>query len=103
MEFLALVTTLDAISRTSKRRKKISLVAKLLREVEVHEIDSAALFLAGTIFPENEERVLNVSWNGLILSNRHYSMNPSPLNPSVTDSLRLPWLEERVRQRKNSY
>jgi DNA ligase-1 len=66
MEFLALVTTLDAISRTSKRRKKISLVAKLLREVEVHEIDSAALFLAGTIFPENEERVLNVSWNGLI-------------------------------------
>ncbi len=66
MEFLRLATTLDSVSNTSKKKEKISLVAKLLQEVEEDEISSTALFLAGKIFPEIEERVLNVSWSNLM-------------------------------------
>jgi DNA ligase-1 len=66
MEFLKLATTLDAVSKTTKKNEKISLVAKLLREVDIHDISSATLFLSGKIFPENDERVLNVSWKGLL-------------------------------------
>jgi DNA ligase-1 len=66
MEFLKLATTFDAVSKTTKKKEKISIVAKLLREVEVYEINSATLFLAGKIFPESDEHVLNVSWNGLL-------------------------------------
>jgi len=66
MEFLNLVATLDAVSKTTKKKEKVNLAAKLLREVEVQEIASASLFLAGKIFPENEEHVLNVSWSNLM-------------------------------------
>ena len=66
MEFLRLVTTLDAVSKTTKKKEKISLVANLLREADEHDISSTSLFLAGRIFPENEERVLNVSWSNLM-------------------------------------
>jgi len=66
MEFLRLVATLDAVSKTTKKKEKTRLVANLLREADENEIDSTALFLAGKIFPENEELVLNVSWNNLM-------------------------------------
>ncbi|MFW9956535.1 MAG: ATP-dependent DNA ligase [Candidatus Odinarchaeota archaeon] len=66
MNFLNLVTTLDAVSKTTKKKKKVNLVAKLLRDFEKDEITSASMFLAGKIFPENDERVLNISWSNLM-------------------------------------
>ncbi|RDE16041.1 MAG: DNA ligase [Candidatus Thorarchaeota archaeon] len=66
MRFLSLATTLDAVSKTTKRKEKISLVARLLKEAELSEVCEAALFLAGRFFPENDQRTLNVSWSGLI-------------------------------------
>ncbi len=66
MEFLKIAETLDAVSKTTKRKEKINLVANLLREANEYEIGSTSLFLAGKIFPENEERVLNVSWSNLM-------------------------------------
>ncbi len=66
MRFLSLATTLDAVSKTTKRKEKTSLVARLLKETELYEVSPAALFLAGRILPESDQRTLNVSWSGLI-------------------------------------
>ncbi|MFW9959875.1 MAG: hypothetical protein ACFFDV_02595, partial [Candidatus Thorarchaeota archaeon] len=68
MEFLKIAATLDAVSKTTKKKEKVNLVANLLREAKEHEISSTSLFLAGKIFPENEERVLNVSWSNLMVA-----------------------------------
>jgi DNA ligase-1 len=64
-EFLKIAETLDGIAAVSSRNAKIELVAALLEEVGTTEVKTAALFLGGRIFPESDDRVLNVSWGGL--------------------------------------
>ncbi|MHA2066056.1 MAG: ATP-dependent DNA ligase [Candidatus Thorarchaeota archaeon] len=64
-EFLELAETLDKIADVSSRNAKIDFVAALLRKVGSEEVRSAALFLGGRIFSENDDKVLNVSWGGL--------------------------------------
>ncbi|MBN2228546.1 MAG: ATP-dependent DNA ligase [Candidatus Thorarchaeota archaeon] len=66
MEFLKLAETLDTVSKTRKRREKISIVSEVLRELKGDELKLAAIYLAGKIFPQNEERTLNISWKGLL-------------------------------------
>ncbi|MFX0055935.1 MAG: ATP-dependent DNA ligase [Promethearchaeota archaeon] len=64
-EFLKIAETLDKIAAVSSRNAKLDLVATLLREVDTLEVRTSALFLGGRIFPESDDRVLNVSWSGL--------------------------------------
>ena len=66
MEFKRIAEVLDAVSETSKRREKISLVSSLLKEVPKSEVEAAALLLGGRIFAETDEQTLNISWKGLL-------------------------------------
>ncbi len=65
MEFERLADTLDQVSQTTKRKKKIAIVSQFLRNLDQAEIEPASLFLAGKVFPESSDRSLNVSWRGL--------------------------------------
>ncbi|MFX1440943.1 MAG: ATP-dependent DNA ligase [Promethearchaeota archaeon] len=64
-EFLRIAETLDKIAAVSSRNAKIGFVAALLKEVDSIEVRTTARFLGGRIFPESDDRVLNVSWSGL--------------------------------------
>ena len=66
MEFISLANTLDEVVETTKRKQKIAIVSKFLKEVDLDEIESASLFLAGKVFPESSEKNLNISWKGLL-------------------------------------
>ncbi len=66
MEFKRIAEVLDAVSQTSKRTEKISLVASFLNEVPNSEVEAAALLLSGRIFSETDEQTLNISWKGLL-------------------------------------
>ncbi|MFX1482098.1 MAG: ATP-dependent DNA ligase [Promethearchaeota archaeon] len=65
-EFTLFADTLDRVAATSKRNQKIKLAAEFLRKVDVNEVHQAALFMGGRIFAESDQRVLNVSWKGLL-------------------------------------
>jgi len=47
---------------------KTKLAADFLRLVNPHETSHAALFMSGRIFAERDQRVLNISWRGLLNS-----------------------------------
>ena len=66
MEFEKLANTLDQVSKTTKRKQKVAIVAQFLRDLDHTEIESASLFLAGRVFPESSEKSLNISWKGLL-------------------------------------
>jgi DNA ligase-1 len=66
MEFLRLAEALDAVASTTKRNEKKALAAQLLRSAEPSEADAVALFLAGHVFAERDDRSLNISWRGLM-------------------------------------
>ena len=66
MNFQRLAETLEEVSGTSKRNLKKSLVADLLRELDVKDISAAANFMAGRVFAERDPRSLNVSWRGVM-------------------------------------
>jgi len=63
--FEELADLLDSLKSESKRNSKIELVAEFLKKLEIEEINPAALFLSGRVFPENDSKTLNVSWAGV--------------------------------------
>lgn len=65
-DFAKLSEVLDTIAATVKRRDKITVAGGFLRELDAGEISQAALFLCGRIFAESDQRVLNISWKGLL-------------------------------------
>ena len=65
-EFSLLAEVLDSVGATTKRKKKIEMAGEFLLKVDAEEISQAALFLSGRIFAEREQRVLNISWKGLL-------------------------------------
>ena len=67
-KFVELARVLDSISSTTKRLMKTKLAAEFLRSVDPHETSIVALFLSGRIFAERDQRVLNISWRGLLNS-----------------------------------
>ena len=64
--FVVLAEVLDKISRTMKRREKVSLAGEFLRSVEIEEVSQAALYMSGKVFAESDQRTLNISWKGLL-------------------------------------
>lgn len=65
-EFAKLAEVLDTIASTAKRKEKITVAGEFLRTLDSDEIGQAALFLSGRIFAESDQRVLNISWKGLL-------------------------------------
>lgn len=65
-EFALLAEVLDSIAATTKRKEKLELAGEFLRKVDTDELSQAALFLGGRIFAESDQRVLNISWRGLL-------------------------------------
>lgn len=64
--FAVLAEVLDRVAATTKRKEKMELAGEFLRKLDTDEISQAALFLSGRIFAESDQRVLNISWRGLI-------------------------------------
>jgi DNA ligase-1 len=69
-EFARLADVLDSVSTAAGRIEKVNLIAGFLGELPEDDIKPASLFLAGRIFPENDQRTLDVSWSGLLDSVR---------------------------------
>ncbi len=65
-DFARLAEVLDSIADTKKRSQKMELAGDFLSSVDENQIDQAALFLSGKIFAESDDRVLNISWRGLL-------------------------------------
>jgi DNA ligase-1 len=65
-EFLRLAELLDEVSVISSRNEKIRIVGEFLRDLPNDEVGFAALFISGRVFPENDPRVLNISWKSII-------------------------------------
>jgi DNA ligase-1 len=65
-DFVELAKVLDSIAATKKRTMKIKRAGEFLRGVDQDEISQVALFLGGKIFAERDQRVLNISWRGLL-------------------------------------
>jgi len=59
-EFAALCRSLEA---TPKRKEKTALIAGFLERLEPSEVAPAVLLLAGTVFPEFDQRSLDVGWS----------------------------------------
>lgn len=65
-DFLRLAELLDKVSRISSRNEKIRMVSEFLKKLPHNEVGFAALFISGRVFPENDPRVLNISWKGIM-------------------------------------
>jgi DNA ligase-1 len=65
-EFLELSLLLDKISDIASRNEKIRLVGEFLLNLQNNEVGFAALFISGRVFPENDPRVLSISWKGIM-------------------------------------
>lgn len=65
-DFSELAAVFDNIAATTKRKLKTELAGEFLRSVDSDEISQAALFLGGRIFAESDQRVMNISWKGLL-------------------------------------
>ena len=64
--FLQFAEVCDRLAATSKKLEKRALIADYLRSLNVEDAARAALYLAGTPFPETDRRVLNAG--GSLLS-----------------------------------
>lgn len=69
-EFARLAEVLDTVSLVAGRTEKVKLIADFLRDLPDEDIESASVFLAGRIFPESDQRTLDISWSGLLGSLR---------------------------------
>ncbi len=65
-DFNELVIVLDAISATTKRKEKFSIIAEFLRSIRDDDVGIAALLLAGRTSAESDDRKLNMSWAGIL-------------------------------------
>jgi DNA ligase-1 len=53
------------LEENSKRNKKITLISEFLKSLNPHEVYSAVLLIVGSIFPEFDDRTLDVGWKTL--------------------------------------
>lgn len=80
--FIRLVNVLREVEKTSSRNKKIKTLSSFLNELEPVEISPAILLIAGSIFPEGDRRVLEVSWvtlSKMLDKGRQMTLQRSPL------------------------
>lgn len=64
--FSELARVLTDVTTTSSRNQKLAILSAFLKSLGHDEIGAASLFLAGRLFPQSDNRTLNVSWKGLI-------------------------------------
>ena len=79
---LRLVNVLAELETTTSRNRKIKTLSSFLKELSPNEISPAIMLIAGSIFPEGDKRVLEVS--GITLSNvlakgRQMTLRKQPL------------------------
>lgn len=80
--FLRLVRILRELESTTSRTKKIQILSSFLRELAPVEISPIILLISGSIFPEGDERVLEVSGKTLqkiLSSSKQTALEKSPL------------------------
>jgi len=63
--FIRLATLCKNLEATPKRKEKTRLISETLQQFEPDEISPTVLMLAGSIFPENDDRTLDVGWGTL--------------------------------------
>ena len=66
--FRTLAEIMDSLEATSSRNKKIEIIGNFLRTLDLDEIYSSSLFVAGRIFSESDSRRLNVSWKSMMVA-----------------------------------
>ena len=60
--FQLLAQLCRALEETPKRKEKTHLIAEFLNKLDESEVSQATLMIIGTIFPENDGRVLDTGW-----------------------------------------
>ncbi len=60
--FLAFANLCQELEGTTKRKTMVSLVASFIKQLETEEINPAVSMLMGRVFPEWDQRVLEISW-----------------------------------------
>ena len=80
--FSTIVDIAAKLAATTKRLEKRRLIAEYLRTLRPDEIPAAALLLVGKVFPEVEQKALNVGWATLrraLGATRQVTLAPNPL------------------------
>ena len=60
--FQLLAQLCRALEETPKRKEKTHLISEFLNKLDESEVSQATLMIIGTIFPENDGRVLDTGW-----------------------------------------
>ena len=63
--FKTISTLCRNLEATTKRKEKTSLISATLQQLDPDEISPAVLMLSGSIFPESDQRKLDVGWRTL--------------------------------------
>ncbi len=80
--FTTIANLAAVLAGTTKRLEKRRLIADYLRSVRPDEIPAAVLLTVGKIFPEREQKALNVGWATLdkaLRETRQSTLVPNPL------------------------
>ena len=80
--FSTIVNIAAGLEATTKRLEKRRMIAEYLRILRPDEIPPAALLLVGKVFPEAEQKALNVGWATLrkaLGATRQATLVPNPL------------------------
>ena len=104
--FNLLVTLCKNLESTSKRKEKIRLISEILQKLEPNEISPFVLMLIGFIFPETDNRTLDVGWRTLkpVLEKRGQTLLYSaPLTILEFSKRSLTQLEEGQRKINRTY
>ncbi|MEM2842150.1 MAG: ATP-dependent DNA ligase [Thermoproteota archaeon] len=64
-EFLKCAELCELLSKTKKRNEKVRMIADFLRSLRLDEVSPAVLLITGYIFPESEEKTLNIGFRSL--------------------------------------
>jgi DNA ligase-1 len=64
-EFLKCAELCELLSKTTKRNEKVQMIADFLKGLRREEVAPAVLLITGYIFPESEEKVLNIGFRSL--------------------------------------
>jgi DNA ligase-1 len=62
MDFSRLIEVCERVASTTKRLKKIEILASFFTSLDAKEIAPVVLLITGQIFPESSSKSLNVSW-----------------------------------------
>ena len=80
--FSTIATLAGTLASTSKRLEKRRQIADYLKSIRPDEIPAAVLLLTAKIFPEKEQKALNVGWATLdkaLRDTRQSTLEPDPL------------------------